>query len=258
MLNATELEVLRLLTLGHTVKSIARETGRTEAWINERLRDARRKSGSASSRELARRLYPDFSGASGFESNSLGHSEIDLSDASNPRLLLGGTAWLSRRSGIILGGLVMVVAIVGVVLVLSCWGGKGGAAERPASAPVRGLVSDVVMPVPSVRASHLVTIVLTSGARRGKPQSIVATEREMVSFITDDVRMYLVVTPTPAGDGAVDVALSAEFSQRQVRRRVSTTVTVENGVPFRLALPARDGAPAASIEVTIARAAGPG
>ncbi len=51
-----ELEILRLLTVGHTVKSIAVRLGRSEASINERLRDARRKTGVGSSRELARHL----------------------------------------------------------------------------------------------------------------------------------------------------------------------------------------------------------
>lgn len=51
-----ELEVLRLLTAGHTVKSIAVRLGRSETSINERLRDARRKTGVGSSRELARHL----------------------------------------------------------------------------------------------------------------------------------------------------------------------------------------------------------
>ena len=49
-----ELEVLRLLTAGHTIKSIATALDRSEASINERLRDARRKTGIGSSRELAR------------------------------------------------------------------------------------------------------------------------------------------------------------------------------------------------------------
>lgn len=49
-----ELEVLRLLTAGHTIKSIAAVLDRSEASINERLRDARRKTGVGSSRELAR------------------------------------------------------------------------------------------------------------------------------------------------------------------------------------------------------------
>ena len=51
-----ELEILRLLTAGHTVKSIAVRLGRSETSINERLRDARRKTGVGSSRELARFL----------------------------------------------------------------------------------------------------------------------------------------------------------------------------------------------------------
>jgi DNA-binding CsgD family transcriptional regulator len=53
-LNEKEVEVLRLLAAGHTVKSIAANLGRSEASINERLRDARRKTGVGSSRELAR------------------------------------------------------------------------------------------------------------------------------------------------------------------------------------------------------------
>ena len=55
-LSAKELEILRLLAGGHTVKSIAAGLGRSEASINERLREARRKTGVGSSRELARLL----------------------------------------------------------------------------------------------------------------------------------------------------------------------------------------------------------
>ncbi|GAA3998830.1 helix-turn-helix transcriptional regulator [Sphingomonas humi] len=55
-LNEREREVLRLLAAGHTVKSIAAMLARSEASINERLRDARRKTGVGSSRELARLL----------------------------------------------------------------------------------------------------------------------------------------------------------------------------------------------------------
>mgnify|MGYP006165162457 FL=1 len=43
-----ELEILRLLAGGHTVKSIAARLERSEASINERLREARRKTGVAS------------------------------------------------------------------------------------------------------------------------------------------------------------------------------------------------------------------
>lgn len=53
-LNPAEREVLALLAQGHTAKSIASLTGRSVGSINERLREARRKTGVGSSRELAR------------------------------------------------------------------------------------------------------------------------------------------------------------------------------------------------------------
>ena len=55
-LSPAELEVLRLLAAGHTIKIIAASLGRSEGSINERLREARRKTGAASSRELARQV----------------------------------------------------------------------------------------------------------------------------------------------------------------------------------------------------------
>ncbi|KRC81490.1 helix-turn-helix domain-containing protein [Sphingomonas sp. Root241] len=53
-LNPAEREALALLAQGHTAKSIASITGRSVGSINERLREARRKTGVGSSRELAR------------------------------------------------------------------------------------------------------------------------------------------------------------------------------------------------------------
>jgi DNA-binding CsgD family transcriptional regulator len=53
-----EVEILRLLAAGHTVKTIAARLDRSETSINERLRTARRKTGVGSSRELARLLDP--------------------------------------------------------------------------------------------------------------------------------------------------------------------------------------------------------
>lgn len=53
-LNSAEREALALLAQGHTAKSIATLTGRSVGSVNERLREARRKTGVGSSRELAR------------------------------------------------------------------------------------------------------------------------------------------------------------------------------------------------------------
>ncbi|SEJ64680.1 DNA-binding transcriptional regulator, CsgD family [Sphingobium sp. AP50] len=53
-LNDSEREILRLLAQGHTAKSAADLTGRSVGSVNERLRDARRKTGASSSRALSR------------------------------------------------------------------------------------------------------------------------------------------------------------------------------------------------------------
>jgi DNA-binding CsgD family transcriptional regulator len=53
-LSTAERHVLLMLAQGHTAKSIAGELGTTEGIVNERLREARRKTGVGSSRELAR------------------------------------------------------------------------------------------------------------------------------------------------------------------------------------------------------------
>ena len=55
-LNPAEREVLALLAQGHTAKTIVAATGRSVGAVNERLREARRKTGVGSSRELARLL----------------------------------------------------------------------------------------------------------------------------------------------------------------------------------------------------------
>lgn len=55
-LNENERSALRMLAEGHTAKTAAREMDTTPAAINERLREARRKTGIGSSRELARIL----------------------------------------------------------------------------------------------------------------------------------------------------------------------------------------------------------
>lgn len=56
LLSEREKQALRLLTGGHDAKSIARELGLSVHSVNDRLREVRRKLGTSSSREAARRL----------------------------------------------------------------------------------------------------------------------------------------------------------------------------------------------------------
>ncbi|MBX9616637.1 MAG: LuxR C-terminal-related transcriptional regulator [Caulobacteraceae bacterium] len=70
-LTETERDLLRLLAEGHTVKSIANARGLSVHVVNERLRAARRRTGAASSRELARTLVARTGGTSQINRNTI-------------------------------------------------------------------------------------------------------------------------------------------------------------------------------------------
>jgi DNA-binding CsgD family transcriptional regulator len=107
-LSKRELEVLRLLASGHTVKSIAVQFGCSEASINERLRDARRKTGAASSRELARLL----------DAQKIWDKNIDLSTQSCPVNIVPQPAksGLKRSKGITIMLITVPITAVGMII----------------------------------------------------------------------------------------------------------------------------------------------
>jgi DNA-binding CsgD family transcriptional regulator len=120
-LNDKEVEVLRLLAAGHTVKSIAARLGKSEASINERLRDARRKTGVGSSRELARML----------DAQKIWDKNIDLAVTSSlrddPEQPRTGRPW---SKGTIAMLLTLPAAALGLMLAAN------NQAEPPAPAPM--------------------------------------------------------------------------------------------------------------------------
>lgn len=103
-----ELEILRLLASGHTTKTIAARLGRSESAINERLRDARRKTGIGSSRELARLL----------DAQKTWDKNIDLSTqgAADDGLGQPATRGPTRSKGITLMLIATPLAALGVIL----------------------------------------------------------------------------------------------------------------------------------------------
>lgn len=84
-----EKDALRLLLRGHDAKSSARELGLSVHTVNERLREARRKLGTTSSREAARRLLEVET------PETLG--DKDLGDAPDGSQAAGMTASATRR-----------------------------------------------------------------------------------------------------------------------------------------------------------------
>ncbi len=125
-LTEKEKQTLRLLVTGYDAKSMARHLGLSVHTINERLRDARRKLATSSSREAARLLRevevaaPEIRG-----DKALGDAPVP--DAAQITLQPVRGHGKFRRAGWIVGGLVMTISLA--LLALSALSG-------PAQAPV--------------------------------------------------------------------------------------------------------------------------
>jgi DNA-binding CsgD family transcriptional regulator len=106
-LSAAEREALLLLAEGHTAKSIATTVGCSTGAVNERLREARRKTGVGSSRELARLLRA----AENRDENIGVAPAVDpaaTEETEAPHAWSGGTRWKGWM--IMVGALTMGVA----------------------------------------------------------------------------------------------------------------------------------------------------
>lgn len=105
-LNEAERQVLRLLAEGHTAKSVANELGSTPAAVNERLREARRKTGAGSSRELARLL----------KSQENRHDDIGVATSSSIGAIAGSMDAEPRRPkfGVLAMTSISLIAAAGV------------------------------------------------------------------------------------------------------------------------------------------------
>ena len=160
-LNAKELEILRLLAEGHTVKSIATGLNRSEASINERLREARRKTGVGSSRELARLL----------DAQKIWDRKIDLSSPSystdSPDRLPHRRRLWSKGTMMMLIALPLAVAglLMNSLGLLENLAAPDSEAVVPAGAsPLIGAWSLDVAQIPSEERPRAVTIVFRQAA----------------------------------------------------------------------------------------------
>ncbi len=110
-----EKQALRLLTSGYDAKSMASHLGLSVHTVNERLRDARRKMATSSSREAARLLRelesppPEKGADKELGAAALAVTAADASGQPGP----GSTR---RRSGWIIGGFTMSLALVAIAL----------------------------------------------------------------------------------------------------------------------------------------------
>lgn len=231
-LSDRELEVLRLLATGHTVKSIAARLNRSEASINERLRDARRKTGFGSSRELARRLatqetwdrIPDLSASPALAEPA-------------PRPGLSGPA---RSKGHLIMLLAIPAAAAALLITTGTMQGAGPAPETHAAAmapsPLVGRWSLDVSRIPERERPRSVTIDFTQ--TDGKWTSV-------VEIVAPDGTVQR-ATSTAVPDGArVPVAGNMAFID---------TVSLRHPAPGTLVMTlGKGGAPVSTRVYTVAR-----
>jgi DNA-binding CsgD family transcriptional regulator len=141
-LTEKERQALRLLGQGHDAKSIARHLGLSIHTINERLRDARRKLATSSSREAARLLRAQ-EGPEFFGDKSLGADTAPAADQSfpqQPSKRMVPLFWL-------IGGFAMLIALAGLALAFALPNAATApdattaATDAPAVAAARGFMA---------------------------------------------------------------------------------------------------------------------
>ena len=235
-LNDNELEILRLLANGHTAKSIANSLGRSETAINERLRDARRKTGIGSSRELARLL----------DDQKFWDKNIDLaaqgpSDDTHEQPLAKGFKWTKGRIAMLIG---ISAALLGLALATGSMNPAEDAAQQvsataASSSPLSGRWSLDVSRIPLEERPQSVTIEfdLASDGRW-------STHVEMVG--PDGVRRYAdstaradgVAVPVTGNMGFLD---TASLKQPEANTLVMTLGKAGKPVSTRVYTVAKDG-----------------
>jgi DNA-binding CsgD family transcriptional regulator len=147
-LSDAERRVLRLLAEGHTAKSIANEVGTSPAAVNERLREARRKTGVGSSRELARLLKAQ---ENRDEQMGMGSAAVPVVPVGPPR---GSTARSNRKVLIAMTGLLLTGLVAAALALQPAASPDATADEKTFSDP---LIGDIFAPADPQKAALIPT-----------------------------------------------------------------------------------------------------
>ncbi len=236
MLNAKELEILRWLAEGHTVKSIATGLNRSEASINERLREARRKTGVGSSRELARLLDAQKIWDRKIDLSSHSHSTESMESPPHRRRLWSkGTKMMLIALPLAAAGLLMtsIGPLENVV-------GPDSKAVVPAVAsPLVGAWSLDVAQIPSKERPRAVTIAFREAAEGNwnTRVEIVAPDGSRMTA-ESTARLDGVAVPVIGNMGFID---SISLRQPEPATLVMTLAKAGKRVSTRVYTSAKDG-----------------
>lgn len=150
-LSEKERETLRLLLGGHDAKSIARHLGLSVHTIHERLREARRKMGTASSREAARLLH-EIEGTTHQSLRDKGIGDAADSTGAYPADQPDRTQGTTRRLGWIFGGFAMTISLA--LLALTALSGADQTPAPTASSPPPAVVPTAASEQAAVRSAE--------------------------------------------------------------------------------------------------------
>ncbi len=231
-----ELEILRLLAGGHTVKSIAARLERSEAAINERLREARRKTGAGSSRELARLL----------DAQKIWDRKIDLSShtssSDDPDRPPSGRGRWSKGQMMIL--IAIPLAAAGLLVTATNTLERGEPPRQAtltidATSPLVGRWSLDVAQIPEAERPRAVTIAFSeaSGGRWNTVVEIVAPDGSRMEG-RSTATLDGVAVPVVGSMGFID---SVSLRQPEAGTLVMTLGKGGNRVSTRVYTVAKDG-----------------
>ncbi|MFM5883773.1 MAG: response regulator transcription factor [Novosphingobium sp.] len=234
-LTPKELEVLQLLAAGHTVKSIAARLDRSEASINERLRDARRKTGVGSSRELARRLSEQKIWDRNFDLSPPHAQPEEAATPSDPRR--------SRSKGALLMFLALPLAAIGLVVAATDSApqtaqSQAAVAAAEAHSPLEGQWSLDVMRIPAEERPRSVTIAFAQAGGNWHTQVEIVAPDGSVQRAESTASPDGVLVPVSGNMGFIDTA-----SIRQPAPNTLVMTLAKNGAPVstRVYTAAKDG-----------------
>ncbi|MCI4589053.1 hypothetical protein MOK15_02885 [Sphingobium sp. BYY-5] len=204
-LNDGERDILRLFAQGHTAKSVATLTGKSVGSINERLREARRKTGVGSSRALSRLLADQENRDMFIGVDPAGQPIADLPEAVGPSrsALFRGTVMIA---------IVTTTALAAGVFFMQATTPAAPDATNPAKDDPL-LAGSFWGPTPSQRYVML-------RQEKRDPAWADATERALIARYAVLLRKYGIEQPVRAlcGETQCEIALKADITASQAAK----------------------------------------
>ena len=224
-----EKDILRLLARGHDAKSAASALEVSVNSINERLREARRKLGTTSSREAARILMEAEGGSSQeIRDEKMGLDEQPAEVANDARPVTNGVKQVTLLTSLGVGRM-LVVALV-LLLSSGLADNQVGGSEASSSSPAAASSSGNLSASQRLRPTYLVALDGTLAGHSIAQQRMTISSGSMASVSSAGAYdMHFVVTPDPENEGKLLVSVNVVIPGQAATSRYSRSLSVAEG-----------------------------